>query len=245
MLDRIYRSFAIFKLTRRYFRAKQILVPCNYYINGTCKRIDGEQSLSMIIDIVTNDAYGLKRFKSLNDIVDIGANIGIFSLHASSLFPTAKILAYEPCDKTRFLLEKNVHGLQIKVCNQAVGSHRGKVNLNYQEDLSASYISLEKSISSPENQECEMIGLDDVVAKLKSPNSLLKLDCEGSEYEIMQASSLDFFRYIVGEFHTCQNGNPVLGLETLKNRGFNIDAWFPFPDSQAGVFWASNNKYNS
>ncbi|MEH2361336.1 FkbM family methyltransferase [Nostoc sp.] len=242
MLNRIDRSLKILQLTRKYFRAKQVPRDCTYNINGIIRIVEGEQALSMLLDIVSNDSYGLKRFNSLDNIVDIGANIGIFDLHASTLFPKAKILAFEPSIQSRLFLENNVAGLNIEVYPYAVGNSRGKVILNELDDLSASYISLENDISSLGSQECELISLNDIAAKLETPVSLLKLDCEGYEYEIMQASSFDSFRYIVGELHTCQIGNPKLGLEILKNRGFEIEQWFPFSDALAGVFWARNRN---
>jgi len=239
MLDRIDRSLKIVKLTRKYFRAKQVPKDCNFNINGQLLRIQGDQVLSMILDIISNDTYGLKRFKVLDNIVDIGANIGIFSLHASTLFPNARVLAFEPSIKSTFFLEQNVKGLNIEVYPCAVGNSSGKVILNELDDMSACYISLKADIASLGSQECELISLDEIATKLKKPVNLLKLDCEGSEYEIMQAPSLESFRYIVGELHTCEYGNPQLGLTMLEHRGFKIDKWLPFPDGLAGIFWAT------
>ena len=243
MLDKINRSMALIGLTRKYFRARQVPTPCLYYINGVSRTVRGEQALSMLIDIVVDDSYGLKRYKHIDSIVDVGANIGIFALHASTLFPKAKVLAYEPCTQSRLVMQENVAGLNVKVCPFAVGSARGKVNMNYQEDLTACYVSLDNATSASENQECEMVSLDDIAADVSPQISLLKLDCEGSEYEIMQTSSFKDFRYVVGELHTCQHGDPIFGLATLKEKGFIIDKWFPFSDGKAGVFWAINSSY--
>lgn len=104
MLDKINRSIALIGLTRRYFRARQVPTPCLYYINGVSRTVRGEQALSILIDIVVDDSYGLKRYKHIDSIVDVGANIGIFALHASTLFPMAKVLAYQPCTQSRLLL---------------------------------------------------------------------------------------------------------------------------------------------
>jgi hypothetical protein len=222
MLDRIERSFKILKLTRKYFRASQVPDNCEFNVNGLLCKVTGDHVLSMMLDIISNDSYGLKRFKTktIDNIVDIGANVGVFSLHAHTLFPNARLLAFEPSTQSRQFLEKNTKGLNIEVYPYAVGNSRGKIILN----------------------ECELISLDDVVAKLQKPVSLLKLDCEGSEYEIMKSSALKSFRYIVGEMHTCQHGDPTLGLKILNNNGFRIDKWFPFPDGLAGIFWATNTN---
>jgi FkbM family methyltransferase len=244
IFNRIHRGYEIWKLTKKYFRAKQIIPGCNYYINGKCQTIYGEQALSMVLDIVSHDSYGIKKFKHLDTIVDIGANIGIFSLHASTLFPQAKILAYEPCNIARIDLEKNINGFNnIKIYPYAVGAVNQAVCLNFQADLSACYVTSDEDSSSGKGDECQMISLDDVVAKLDSPISLLKLDCEGSEYEIMQLSSFETVKYVVGELHTCPYGNPELGIKILNQKDFIIDKWLPFSDGTAGVFWASNRRY--
>ncbi|OUL30805.1 FkbM family methyltransferase [Nostoc sp. 106C] len=243
MLDRINRSFKILKLTKKYFRANQITQDdCIYSINGVKRKVYGEQALSMLLDIVSDDAYGLRRFNHLDNIVDIGANIGVFSLYASTLFPKAKVFAYEPAEQSRLILQKNLIEDNIEINSYAVGNTKRKVILHNPGDISACYISLTKEDSSLASQECELISLDEVAAKLEQKVNLLKLDCEGSEYEIMQTPSLEKFTYIVGELHTCQDGNPEMGLKTLRSRGFKIDKWSPFPDLKAGVFWASNEK---
>lgn len=242
MLDRIERSFQILKLTRKYFRASQVPNNCEFNVNGLLRKVTGDHVLSMMLDIISNDSYGLKRFKTktLDNIVDIGANVGVFSLHAHTLFPNARLLAFEPSIQSRHFLEKNTKGLNIEVYPYAVGNSRGKIILNELDDMSASYISTEKDIAALRSQECELISLDDVVAKIEKPVSLLKLDCEGSEYEIMKSSALKSFRYIVGEMHTCQHGDPNLGLKMLNNNGFTVNKWVPFPDGLAGIFWATN-----
>ncbi|HBQ98136.1 MAG: FkbM family methyltransferase [Roseofilum sp. Belize BBD 4] len=239
MLGKISRSYAVMQLTRRYFRPSQVPETCNYYINGVQRTVSGQYALTMLMAIVLNDCYGLKRFKSIDNIVDIGANIGVFSVHAATLFPQTKIYAYEPCSQVLPDLEKNLQNLNVEISSYAVGRTTKKVNLTFQEDLTASSILMTGEDSSQKSQ-CQMIAFDEVTAQLGGSISLLKLDCEGSEYEILKSISLEKVKYVVGEFHTCQSGYPELGLELLKERGFVIDNWTSFPDGKAGEFWASN-----
>ncbi|MGB3296359.1 MAG: FkbM family methyltransferase, partial [Phormidesmis sp.] len=259
MLSRIQRSLSIRKLTKNYIRAKQVPQHgCTYYINKLSRVVEGDHALSMLLDISVNDTYGLKRFESLESIIDIGANIGIFSLHAASLFPKANILAYEPADQARPYLKKNCEGLNITVFPYAVSNKSGEANLNLDGDLTACYISQtgdenygSESSNSLANditnhagrsQKCVLITLDEIAKKFEYPISLLKLDCEGSEYDILKSSSLSKFREIVGEFHDCPNGNPDIGLSLLRESGFEINKWDLFPDGKAGIVWASNKR---
>src|SRR6516164_5480528 len=55
--------------------------------------------ISDLINILLDDEYGLGKLRSpVNTVVDIGANIGLFSLWARHQFPNAIIHAYEPND---------------------------------------------------------------------------------------------------------------------------------------------------
>lgn len=243
MLDKIRRVYTIAKLTRRYFRARQVpRESCVYNINGVTRTLYGQQALDMLLEIVIDEVYGLKRFKYLDTIVDVGANIGIFSLHAASLFPNAKIAAYEPSCISMSYLQKNLSQLNVDIFPYAVGALSRKAALICTADLSACYIDSNSTDRTVEKQECAMVSLDEVAAHLRAPIGLLKLDCEGSEFEIMQAASFEKVRYVVGEFHTCENGNPELGINILNQKNFSVDRWNPFPECKGGIFWASNNR---
>ena len=243
MLDKIWRSYAVMQLTRKYFRPSQVPETCDYYLNGVMRTVSGQHALTMVMGIVLNDCYGLKRFRYIENIVDIGANIGIFSLNAAILFPNSKIYAYEPCQEALLDLENNLQQLKkVEIYPYAVGEITQKVNLNFQEDLTACSILMAGESSSQKSQVCEMIAFDEITAKLGGSIGLLKLDCEGSEYEIIRATSFEQVKYVVGEFHTCQSGYPELGRELLRERGFIIDNWVPFPDGKASEFWARNSR---
>ncbi len=242
ILQRIKTAYAVSRLTRRYYRSNQIPYTCDYYVNSYKINISGPDALVMLIGIVLNDTYGLRRFENLGNIVDIGANIGIFSIHAATLFPQAKILAYEPCCETFNNLEKNVNSFNIQVYPYAVGQQAGKVNLSVEGDLTACYVADNNSSYLKSSQVCDMISFQEIVDQLDGKIELLKLDCEGSEYEIIQSPSFNCVEYVVGEFHTCEQGYPDYGVELLKQKGFTIEQWFPFPDGNAGEFWAKNEK---
>ncbi|MDJ1175401.1 FkbM family methyltransferase [Roseofilum capinflatum] len=242
ILQRMRTAYAVNRLTRRYYRANQIPYSCDYYVNGDKINLSGPDTLVMLIGIVLNDTYGLKRFQNLENIVDIGANIGIFSIYAATLFPEAKILAYEPCSETFSNLKKNVGSFNIQIYPYAVGQHAGKVNLSVEGDLTACYVAKNDSSSFSSSQVCDMISFQEIVDHMNGKIELLKLDCEGSEYEIIESPSFNCVENVVGEFHTCEQGNPEYGLELLKEKGFTIEQWLKFPDGKAGEFWARNHQ---
>ncbi len=73
---------------------------------------------------------------------------------------------------------------------------------------------------------------------------LLKIDCEGSEYEILQGCTPDALsrvRRIVGEYHEGPyiNGTGKELCRFLESRSFRIDHLSPL-EVDSGVFCATN-----
>jgi FkbM family methyltransferase len=92
--------------------------------------------------------------------------------------------------------------------------------------------------------QVETISLDDILFKFEKVK-LLKLDVEGSEFEILMNSNLlHKVERIVGEYH---NGitpyNINILLEYLKSNGFEIHKIVPNPDSNnlEGTFFANKS----
>lgn len=133
-------------------------------------------------------------------MIDIGANIGSVSVFAASLGDKVKVYAYEPEPHNLELLEQNVqlNGLekQIRVFDQAVWSHSQKLKIT---DGSGS------SEIADKGQTVEATRLVDIFADNRIANcDLLKLDVEGSEYQIIPATPIEILRKIKHlrmEFH--------------------------------------------
>src|SRR5947207_13118313 len=66
-------------------------------------------------------------------IVDVGANIGAFTLDVAARYPAATIHAYEPDPETCGVLRRNVeaNGLssRVRISNEAVSSEAGRLTL--------------------------------------------------------------------------------------------------------------------
>ncbi len=123
-------------------------------------------------------------------IVDIGAGLGDFSALSAHRFPNNQVYAYEPFLESFNLLERN---LSInKICNvhifqQAVGK-TGSLNL----DLSVNEPLQIKTMSDAKNgkpyrqQQVTSVSLNELFVQNGIQRcDLLKLDCEGAEYDIL------------------------------------------------------------
>lgn len=158
-------------------------------------------------EVLLQDGYGVEKLDNKNFtpdvVVDIGANIGAFSAMASKYWPKASLIAYEP------------HPLSFGLYNQNLRKHQGPVEAVLGavsgRDLPNSFlqISAEADTDAPQcwdlNQKSERVRPDPETqgyceTRVYDINSildpiapgqkvLLKIDCEGSEFYIIEGIS--------------------------------------------------------
>jgi FkbM family methyltransferase len=134
-------------------------------------------------------------------IVDIGANIGFFSLYCHLKFKNPQIYAFEPVRRNYNKLVVNIGDLTpnpIRIFNKGVYSEQGfitlKLNNNLEVSTSASIF--DNSLGMDE-EKVETVTLKQILSEHNIPRiDLLKLDCEGSEYPILYKSDNELFSSI-------------------------------------------------
>lgn len=173
-------------------------------------------------------------FKAGDIILDIGANIGIFSIYLAKRFPDIKILAFEAVRQNYENLKRNI---AINQANNVVPHHMAvtgdgrDVDIWSLMDLPGSsfltdYASLPHAISRLgkadfiRKESVSSLSLDQILDQNKiSLCKLLKIDVEGSEEEILKASQkLAQVEFIIGELHYGEKKNET--LKTYLNKFF-------------------------
>lgn len=156
-----------------------------------------------------NDTYNIKHISfSTGDIVlDVGANIGMFSIFLAKRHPDIKIIAIEPVPENFEHLKRNIELNSVKnitALNFALTADGRNIDimLPLQNPGGASFISnLECShgkIHSVPSQTLDSIFSQYQIDRCK----MMKIDCEGAEYEILfHSHSLNRIEYLSGEFH--------------------------------------------
>lgn len=240
--DKIQKAIKIFNLTGRHFRANQVTDFTHFQIYGQRRKIVGASSLAMLLEIVSDDSYGLRTLDSteINSVVDVGANVGVFSIAAVSRFPNAKVFAFEPSTCNFNNLKTNIEGLPICIFNSAVGGADGQSSLKIDGDPTSFYL-------SDENTDCidgkyevvEVKSLKSILELVGGQIDLLKLDCEGAEYEILNTEWVCNVRHIRAEVHFYNEYKPQNLISSLRDRGFTILKWDEFEDGK-GIIWAKN-----
>ena len=153
-------------------------------------------------------------------ILDIGSNIGASILFFRDKFPAAKIYGFEPHPETFRILEKNVAGLSgIEVFNYALGAANADVAVPF-DGADFSRFTLAKDPggdwSGPLSPtSCQLKHAGDVVKNLGLTKAdLIKIDCEGVEYEVLTAlppGLVQNCKWIVGELHN-ESAFPLLAM---------------------------------
>jgi FkbM family methyltransferase len=236
LLLKLKRSYNVHKLTGCRWRPASVRPDDKFRINGIERMVRGPACLSMLLEIVCDDVYGVNKCSDLGTVIDVGANIGVFCLQVHSRFPDARIIAIEPSATNRDYLIQNVSDFAT-IFPYAIADADGAARLATGGDGTAYHLSEANPIGQTE--EVATITLETLIAKVGGPIHLLKSDCEGGEYAIFRSDALRHVNRIVAELHTCAAGNPAAGLAQLRERGFQIERWRPFPDGLAGIVWAT------
>ncbi len=155
-------------------------------------------------EIYVRDCYGEAKIRPGTNVVDIGANIGCFSLLAAQ--KASRVLAYEPFPSNLEMLRENVtlNGANnVEIFPFAVGEKKGESVLFIPDnDSFVGRVSLHPGRGT-RTTECACVTLDQVVMDNQLDKiDLLKIDCQGAEYEILYGASPDTlgrFRQIIAE----------------------------------------------
>ncbi len=188
-----------FSLTARKFITYRLCNGLNVLVRAkTCDR-------GVMTAICLADEYEINKITLPADsvIIDIGANIGTFTLHASH--KAGKIFSFEPVLANFKILKENIRinnlGNKVMCFNLAVSGKREKLNI---------YLSLDNpgqhsSYGSGSHEECPAIMLKDIFDNnIIDQCALLKIDTEGAEYDILYNLPDDYFyriQLIRLEFH--------------------------------------------
>jgi FkbM family methyltransferase len=165
--------------------------------------------------------------KSDQTIIDAGANIGLFALYAAREAPESKILAIEPFPATFERLEQAIgqHGLNGRVeCLNCALCGSDKPRTMRQTHLPSQMQRVTND--SREGIAVPAQTLLQVMDRIGGTIDLVKMDIEGSEYEVLSNTApkqLKRIRRLVLEYHgTVGEHNPQQLLAYLAEAGFRV-----------------------
>ena len=143
--------------------------------NGVSVIVNCPLDLLILKEVVLDDEYQLLNLKEPKVIVDIGAGVGEFSIHAALRFPKAKVIAFE-ADPDRYrMLQTNIEYLGLN----SIEIHRKEVGLQNQ-------------ISDHISEEIDLLKIDCEGAEAIILNSL-----NGEIFRKIRRISMEYHNYLV------------------------------------------------
>lgn len=201
-----------------------------YQVNGFNVNCLGAAFSNYIFaEVVDLDTYKIKDIWTTHNvlpgsIIDVGAHVGFFSVFCKSLWPESQVYSFEPCPDNYRLLKENLSQFDLaSPINCAVADFCGSANLvinDYSYNSGGNTVietarldadherSLNKPVVDVETTSLSKLFESESIEEC----SILKLDCEGSEYSIIddlyENDLLKKVRWIRGEYHLSEALTP-------------------------------------
>jgi FkbM family methyltransferase len=161
-------------------------------------------------------------WSDVRTIVDVGANVGMATLWFARRAPIASIVAVEPATAAYRQLAANVARNELSdrvtTLKAAVAAKAGTGRLE------RAGPSVNGRLVSSGGEEVRLVKLQDLLDLVPGGRvDLLKLDCEGAEYEILTTASESELRAIgcvLGEYHEVEGRRPEELARALEPAGF-------------------------
>jgi len=179
-----------------------------------------------------DDCYDLDRidFKPGDVVIDIGAHIGFFAIYTALRFPQVLIHSFEPFPENYELLQQNLerNGITtVRTYQLGVSGDGSPLEMVTNPQNTGSATCYSRTLEHDRTTGIPSTTLDHIFDSLGVDKcKLLKIDCEGSEYEILWSTrSLAKVEYLSGEFH--QN-------EWLLSEGYTFEGLLKHCEDQIG-----------
>lgn len=194
----------------------------------------GTSDFLVFNDIFLDGVYDAPEipWKTLQSVIDVGAHVGVFALYVASQSPTAHVISYEPEPSNIHTFRKTVEasGLHDRVIIEPVGiagqegelnmhvmPGRGEQNSLYRQTESSRTISVPVTTLAKAFEKHGIAHCD-----------LLKVNCEGAEYDMFYGLSDEYFKRIdriVMNYHLFSldpKHHPAVLKDFLEQKGFTV-----------------------
>jgi FkbM family methyltransferase len=159
--------------------------------------------------------------------IDVGSNVGEFSLGISARYPTSKFIRFEPSYEENIASEKNLSEFEDTLIPKALWNEKTELTFYRRNEHGDS------SLFTPDNEEnaikIQTTTLDDEVEKIyQGEIQLLKLEAEGAEPEILLGGekTLKRCRYVAADLGpergVLQESTFDAATEILAKYGFSL-----------------------
>lgn len=208
-----------------------------------------DSDLSVIEEIFVD-----KMYRSVENIIstltcpilDIGAHIGLFSIHSAILNPKAKIIALEPEPNNFSLLQKNLTENQINNVKAIQSALVADDSNNIKLYLSKNTHNHSTAIKYDTYDTVPATNLNKLISKFNLNRiGLLKLDAEGEEFNLVNSWILKEWQkieHLVLEYHEDKNFKRNQLENTIRSHGFSVEHFPNQFNKRFGLLLGRNRK---
>jgi FkbM family methyltransferase len=181
---------------------------------------------SPIVEIFRDGHYDVPiSWSDLERVLDVGGHVGAFTTWVAARAPNARIDVFEPEPRNFADLIANLKRNRLRdrviAINAAVGSRdeRCRLSVPPQRDMSS-------RVPGLGTIEVNCVSLDGYVREhVDGPIDIMKLDCEGAEWEILPSlgeATFDRVRHFLVEFHARRPSEIDAAVRDFVARGFEV-----------------------
>ncbi len=219
-------------------RTRTFQLPESVILNGQRTRVyapDDAGTRLVFLEVLIADCYRLEDIQGpVHTVLDIGANVGLFCLAARNAYPQATIHAYEPNPVLEKYLREQAATACCEYFMEAVGLDDGRAVLK-----TSNYSGLTRSAPA-ETGGIRRVAFAKTIERLGGRVDLVKVDCEGAEWEFLQdRDAWRRVRNVTMEYHLWGEHSHDDIRGALIDTGFVIRHQDPFADS--GLIFASKD----
>ena len=235
----------VFILKKNFLVIKHFIKKFNLgkdYINFNHQKIfyNSKYGLAGYQAIYCRERRLIKNIAMINEaevVLDVGANVGYFSMLCRELYPKSKIYAFEPIPKTFDCLQKNFEkDMNTEVFNLAVGNKKGVLKMSFNEENSAI-----STVNDRGNIKVKSVTLDSFCKERNIDSiDILKIDTEAYESFVLSGAKniLKKVKYILMEVTVENNKNYTISslfkLLSTDDHDFQILGFRNFSNKSEG-----------
>ena len=215
--------------------------------------VQSEEDLFILNEILVAGTYNFDHHRPVV-VLDVGMNAGIAALSFAAMENVLAVIGYEPFSRTYQQAQRNF-GLNPELAskiithNTGLGAYERNLTVEYCYEWKGSVSILGfpdhkrpgQTISAEDivlEDVCKV--LDSIVARYPGIDIVAKIDCEGAEYELIEAlcsaNKISAVKIIMMEWH---NNGPETLMNRLRASGFS--AFSLMPNGKVGMIYSVNS----